>query len=159
MSILQAIPSSISGTYVLVFSLSERQMFRAGKKIEADLLPGHYLYIGSAFGPGGLRARLNHHIHLRASARWHVDYLNRVACLKEIWYTTATKRREHDWVGLFQHLTELSLPVEGFGSSDCLCWAHLFYSEKFPLFEHFKNLLKQFFPDDPPLQRLTIVKL
>jgi len=156
MSVLQTIPSSVPGTYVLLFFLSEQQKFRAGKKIEINLLPGYYLYIGSAFGPGGLRARLNHHIHLRASARWHVDYLNQVAVLKEIWYATTARKREHDWANLFQQLTELFLPVEGFGSSDCQCRAHLFSSEKFPFFEYFKKFLNQFFPDDPLLQRLTL---
>ncbi len=40
-----------------------------------NIIPGFYAYVGSAFGPGGLRARIRHHLESVAQPHWHIDYL------------------------------------------------------------------------------------
>ena len=47
---------------------------------------GNYLYIGSAFGPGGIKARLRHHLFSTAAPRWHIDYLKACGNIAEIWF-------------------------------------------------------------------------
>ncbi|HYA22015.1 MAG TPA: DUF123 domain-containing protein [Thermoproteota archaeon] len=37
--------------------------------------PGLYLYVGSARGPGGLRARVARHLRRDKVRKWHIDYL------------------------------------------------------------------------------------
>jgi Uri superfamily endonuclease len=49
-----------------------------GRLGEFDLVPGFYAYVGSAFGLGGLRARIGHHPESTAEPHWHIDYLLKV---------------------------------------------------------------------------------
>lgn len=90
--------------------------------------PGTYYYAGSAFGPGGLRARLNHHIKGAARRHWHIDYLRSKAGLQGAWVSQDGDRLEHQWAAKISSLSQISTPVAGFGASDCSCPAHLFYS-------------------------------
>ncbi|MGC9523845.1 MAG: GIY-YIG nuclease family protein, partial [Anaerolineae bacterium] len=46
---------------------------------------GTYLYVGSAWGPGGLRARLSRHLRGSPKVRWHVDYLRAHADPIAVW--------------------------------------------------------------------------
>lgn len=50
------------GTYGHVLSSSMPGLIRVGRLGGLQLQPGFYVYIGSAHGPGGLRARLAHHL-------------------------------------------------------------------------------------------------
>ncbi|BES82251.1 hypothetical protein PABY_18180 [Pyrodictium abyssi] len=64
------------GVYVLVFVLQEGYRGLVGRRLEARLGPGAYAYVGSAWGPGGLRARLCRHLYgRRGRMHWHIDYL------------------------------------------------------------------------------------
>ena len=91
--------------------------------------PGYYLYIGSAFGPGGVHARLKHHCRLSTKLHWHIDYLRQHAEVVNTWYV-ADQRYEHRWAQQLDAIEELSVPVAAFGSSDCTCESHLFFSDK-----------------------------
>ena len=46
-----------SGVYVLIFKLEASLEVEVGRFGRQMLPAGHMLYVGSAFGPGGLRAR------------------------------------------------------------------------------------------------------
>lgn len=74
------------GTYVLVLRSSTTRTIFIGRLGKLPLRPGSYLYIGSAFGPGGLRARIWHHSHRAERPHWHIDYLRRHAQLEAVWY-------------------------------------------------------------------------
>ncbi len=62
------------GTYLLLMKWDE-DLPLSGRFRGHTLPPGHYLYAGSARGPGGLRARLSRHLKRRKKIRWHVDQL------------------------------------------------------------------------------------
>ena len=49
------------GTYVLIASLAQMKRLEIGRLGTFDIKPGFYAYVGSAFGAGGLRARIGHH--------------------------------------------------------------------------------------------------
>lgn len=49
-----------SGTYILILSSPARSTIDVGRLGRMTLAHGYYLYVGSAFGPGGLRARIAH---------------------------------------------------------------------------------------------------
>lgn len=94
--------------------------------------PGFYIYVGSAFGPGGLRARLSHHLNPPEKKHWHIDYLRQQADIVDIWFTHDPVRREHEWAKEFEALPEIIIPFPGFGASDCKCNSHLFYIHSEP---------------------------
>lgn len=88
----------------------------------ARLPAGTYLYLGSAKGGGGIRARCTRHMAREKTLRWHVD-----------WLTTRARRvRALPFPGgnecaLVAALEAVgTVPVPGFGSSDCAtCESHL----------------------------------
>jgi len=46
------------GTYVLVMEVGQMRRLAIGRLGNFELVPGFYLYVGSACGAGGLAARL-----------------------------------------------------------------------------------------------------
>ena len=73
------------GTYVLIAFMAQMKRLEIGRLGVYDIVPGFYAYVGSAFGPGGLRARIGHHLESTASPHWHLDYLLGVAEPVEVW--------------------------------------------------------------------------
>jgi Uri superfamily endonuclease len=62
------------GTYVLVACASRMKQLEIGRLGTFTIVPGFYAYVGSAFGAGGLRARLGHHLESTAAPHWHIDF-------------------------------------------------------------------------------------
>lgn len=120
------------GTYVLVLQSTHVQSIVVGRLGVLDVRPGTYVYIGSAFGSGGLRARVARHASVTKRQYWHIDYLLDVVRLTEIWYAAGTEKQEHLWAKAIARIPGASVPMRGFGSSDCLCEAHLFHFAKRP---------------------------
>jgi Uri superfamily endonuclease len=118
---------SLPGTYALVLIPSNTKPINMGKIGVLRVQPGFYFYVGSAFGPGGLKARLDHHKKTTTRARWHIDYLRRQTKLKDIWDSLDPMRREHQWAEVMASIEGVSVPLSGFGSSDCDCNSHLFF--------------------------------
>lgn len=79
--------ASAHGTYALILSSATDCLLQIGRLGQLHVQPGFYVYVGSAFGPGGVRARVWHHQRSSARPHWHVDYLRRTARLVEVWYT------------------------------------------------------------------------
>lgn len=120
---------SARGVYVLHLWL-EQPVFQitVGKLGQFDLAPGHYYYVGSAFGPGGLAARLRRHSAVAKRLHWHIDYLRPQLTLRTIWVALTNERLECRWCAALAHLPELSRPIPHFGASDTGCGGHLFYA-------------------------------
>lgn len=123
---------SLKGTYVLVLAASSKALLQIGRLGRLQVNPGFYVYIGSAFGPGGLKARVSHHKKISIRPYWHIDYLRTVTRIEEIWYTYDSVCREHQWAEAFMHCRDASVPVLGFGSSDCRCKSHLYFFQNLP---------------------------
>ena len=123
------------GTYVLALRLDEARTISIGRLGEFDFPAGHYLYTGSALGPGGLGARLaRHHRRLghRKRPRWHVDYLREVAVWNRAWVRASSQRLECEWAERLRSLGGARIVAAGFGASDCRCPAHLVYVPVLP---------------------------
>jgi Uri superfamily endonuclease len=114
----------LPGSYLLSYHAREAFRVQIGRLGVFDGCPGWYLYVGSAFGPGGLRGRMNHHLHSTASPRWHIDYLRGVCRIVQIRYSVGV-RLEHDWASTLCAGAGGSIPLPRFGASDCKCPAHL----------------------------------
>jgi len=127
------------GTYALVFTAKRKKRLVIGKLGAFNLQPGCYVYVGSAFGPGGLKARIGHHRKSSSRRHWHIDYLTSALDLKEIWYTCDPIHREHQWATIIANTRGGSAPLAGFGSSDCRCNTHLFFFKSKPGSKNFRR--------------------
>jgi Uri superfamily endonuclease len=137
----------LPGTYALIFSSTAEKPVGIGKLGIIYLKRGFYIYIGSAFGPGGLKARIRHHLKNSSRPHWHIDYLAPMLKPHEIWYTYDPVRREHQWAELHADARGASIPLPGFGSSDCGCPSHLFFYQSPPSGRYFSRRLRSRFQD------------
>ncbi len=136
-------PESARGTYVLILRLSNPAVLTIGKLGSFPFAEGWYAYVGSAFGAGGLRGRLRHHLNSQHGLHWHIDYLARAAPIEAIWYLASEVGYEHHWANLLTALPDTTLPVKRFGASDCKCPSHLFHFPVRPNFAQFQALTSE----------------
>lgn len=130
------------GTYALILSSWKRTVIKIGRLGRMRLERGFYLYVGSALGPGGLHARIAHHARHSKRPHWHIDYLRCHTRLDQIWCCRGTARREHVWARAIQELQGASIPLPGFGSSDCDCASHLYFFDRPPSRRAFERILR-----------------
>jgi Uri superfamily endonuclease len=128
------------GTYALLCTSASSEIIDVGRLGRLQLQPGFYLYIGSAFGPGGLRARIDHHRHESPKPHWHIDYLRLHVPLTSVWFTYDHRCREHLWARVAEAGLDGELLFAGFGASDCNCCSHLVYFKQPPNFRRFAVL-------------------
>ena len=103
---------------------------------------GYYIYVGSAFGPGGVLSRVSRHCRKAKSKNWHIDYLREFATPISIWYSNAPVHLEHRWAEALAKMKHTT-PVLGFGCSDCRCEAHLFFTAMEPELGAFASAVRQ----------------
>ncbi len=116
------------GCYALHLHLSQPRTLRIGQLGRFTFPSGEYIYVGSALGSGGLRARVGRHLRGDGKVHWHIDYLRRaVAEVQNCFYTVTDKPLECEWSKALAALPDAMVPVPYFGSSDCRagCISHL----------------------------------
>jgi len=112
------------GAYVLILELARSVPLRVATLPRIHLPPGRYAYVGSAKGPGGIRARVRRHLRRGKKRHWHIDHLT--ACAEVIEVVAHPDQDECDIVERLLRERGTITPVAGFGSSDCKrCAAHL----------------------------------
>jgi Uri superfamily endonuclease len=146
------------GTYVLISNVTELKRLEIGALGEFDIIPGFYAYVGSAFGSGGLRARIQHHLESTAEPHWHIDYLLTVASPIEVWCATADRKLEHHWADLFENASQFRVPIPRFGASNYhrSRASHLFYSKRRPSFSWFQGQVRARFEDVEVEQHIVL---
>jgi Uri superfamily endonuclease len=127
------------GTYALVFLCEAPFHAVIGKFGPTRIASGYWVYVGSAFGPGGLRARLSHHLRPSPRPHWHLDYIKFGLHPVEIWATDDGAKRECEWAGVLSTLKGATRPIAGFGASDCSCRSHLVHLPRRPDFSDFSK--------------------
>jgi Uri superfamily endonuclease len=114
------------GTYVLLIQVPYKVQLSIGALGDIKLEAGYYAYVGSALG--GLEARVQRHMGENKKIHWHIDHLLTRGRVIDAIQGETTERKECAVAGeLAKHLK----PIAGFGSSDCKCGSHLFYSLDF----------------------------
>jgi sugar fermentation stimulation protein A len=117
------------GSYLLLLRLARGRVIEVGQLGRQEFAAGWYIYVGSAMA--NLDARMARHRRLTKKHHWHIDYLRPLATEFEALPIRASERLE---CGLARELGEIApVAVPGFGSSDCECPGHLFYSPIAPL--------------------------
>ena len=129
------------GTYALILEAGTGFKITVGKLGPLAGKPGYYVYVGSAFGPGGVNARLKHHRQIARKPHWHIDYLGLELSFNEVWYTHDDQKRECEWVSVLTGMKGALTPFPGFGASDCTCPTHLVFFKSRPSFQGFRKRL------------------
>jgi Uri superfamily endonuclease len=101
----------VAGLYLLHVWLEQEATLVPSRLGPQTFRRGDYLYVGSARGSGGLRARILRHARSGRSpaSHWHIDTLLAPADLLGAWWSP------------------LEGQPDGFGASDCRCEGHLVY--------------------------------
>jgi len=143
MNIVDALPAA-KGAYVVWLKANAHSRVTIGKLGTMQLQPGYYAYIGSAMGPGGIRARLRHHLRIAVRPRWHIDYLRPACEVCELWYGVTDDKIEHCWVVAIADLPGAMIAMPGFGASDHPGATHLFRFDAVPSVEALVTQLRCF---------------
>ncbi len=114
----------LRGSYILVIETPSPQELTIGSLGRLSLAPGFHAYVGSALN--GLEHRLRRHLRVNKRNHWHIDYLlcGRSA-ITEILVGPSEEKTE---CLLAQFLNKNLRVIPKFGSSDCRCPGHLFFS-------------------------------
>ncbi len=113
-----------TGTYLLVMQSSVSYTVEVGAKGTILLREGTYLYVGSAFGAGGVEARVRRHARTDHAKHWHIDYIRPHCTLQGACISYADTKLECLWARTLLDMACTSAPGQGIGSSDCDCPAH-----------------------------------
>ena len=130
----------MTGSYILILKLPERQEKMIGKLGRITFAAGFYAYVGSALN--GLEARLYRHLREDKKRHWHIDYLlHSETSITEIIVSPGVEKTE---CLLSQALASRLTHVPGFGCSDCRCDSHLYFCpDRITLLSETKEALHQ----------------
>jgi Uri superfamily endonuclease len=107
--------------------------------------PGYYVYLGSALGPGGLKARVGRHLRAGKKLKWHLDYISSVFHPVALRCELSTVSLECEWAAKLADGGG-GVIAPGFGSSDCSCPSHLlFFNKNNPHFGSIGDMLSTCF--------------
>ncbi len=111
---------SVKGYYVLVIRVNSIINIHLSRN-EWIIKPGIYFYIGSAKGPGGLKARVSRHYTRSKKKHWHIDYLT-ANTNTEIEYIVLIIPLNPERIDLESYLAQRFYgkleAMKGFGTSD-----------------------------------------
>ncbi len=159
-------PTNLGGTYVVIFFLATAATVTVGALGTFDFPAGYYGYVGSAFGPGGVRARTGRHRRRDiARKKWNIDHMKPTFRAIEVWWTNDPIRRECSWSAALAATPGFDCPAAGFGSHDCrvnradnfgapdgrLCRAHLYLTQTHPGVYDFADRLVDLQPEHAPV--------
>lgn len=125
-----------NNTYILLINIPRNLKISVGKLGEVNFKKGFYLYIGSE--KRNMEKRIERHLRKKKKKFWHIDYLlsHKLVKIEKIWVTQ--KYRECE-IADFLFSGGLDF-IKRFGSSDCRCKSHLFYTGEKPTKINFLNL-------------------
>jgi Uri superfamily endonuclease len=113
----------VKGTYVLIIHVPYDLPINIGELGKIEFREGYYAYVGSALG--GLESRVGRHQRKDKKLHWHIDYLLTRARVIDFVYAPGGEKLECE---IAKELAKNLPSIHGFGSSDCKCESHLFYS-------------------------------
>ena len=112
---------ALPGAYLLLVKLRTVTFVKLPNRPSVPLVPGDYIYAGSANGPGGLKARVSRHMRRGKRRRWHIDELTETGDVLGAWIFPGGSECD-----LVETNSALPVPIAGFGSTDCKhCRSHL----------------------------------
>jgi sugar fermentation stimulation protein A len=129
------------GSYLLIVKLAEAAAITTGRLPESFFQAGYYVYVGSAMN--GLSSRLARHRRQNKKIHWHIDYLT--AAASQVIPIPIRSSDRHECKVAESLSSFMEMGPRGFGSSDCECATHLYFSSAHPLeSEEFHQFLRNF---------------
>lgn len=113
----------MKGVYLLPLQIDESQPISIGRLGVQYFTMDFYAYVGSALN--GLETRVNRHLNRKKKYFWHIDYLPDKACIYEVVLIPTEEKLAYT---LAMALKEKLVCISRFGSSDCHCPGHLFFT-------------------------------
>lgn len=111
------------GAYALILRLARETRLDIASLGWPVLPAGLYLYAGSAWGPGGILARVSRHLRKGKAKVWHIDHLTEAATVEDV---VAFPGGRECAIADFAVAHGAPAPIHRFGASDCrTCEAHL----------------------------------
>jgi Uri superfamily endonuclease len=137
---------ALPGSYVIAGGVAGKNNLDHKRWSGTAIPEGVYFYCGSARGTGGLRARICRHLNQTASKFWHFDYLKPYLLVEKLWWICTEKNLECDFVCSLLSIKGASIPLSGFGASDCTrnCDSHLVFFLNGQSFTMFDDVFKKF---------------
>ena len=88
----------VSGIYLLLILFLDNSKVNIGKFGDLVIRKGLYVYVGSAMGSGGLRARIGRHLKTNKKLKWHIDYIlsDKNSRIVGIIFSRTSKKMESD---------------------------------------------------------------
>jgi len=123
----------MKGIYTLIILVNTKSRLKVGKLSYFNFKKGYYAYTGSALGAGAtsLKRRVARHLKKEKSKNWHIDFLlaNKNAKVTAIIAAESNVNKECQINNLIKNIEGTSIPIVGFGASDCKqnCKSHLIY--------------------------------
>lgn len=117
-----------TGTYALYLKIEQETKISVGRLGIFVFPAGYYVYVGSALGSGGLRARLSRHQRGDKKLYWHIDYFLLHANIVGVQVDSSGERLECRWAQALLSVPGAQVIAPRFGASDCRCPAHLIYT-------------------------------
>ncbi len=137
-------PPEEKGVYALIIKAKHDTEVTAGSLGPVKLASGYYVYVGSALGPGGLKARISRHLNRSKKLKWHIDYLLSHSSAEIVGVICAVTNKRYECRIVHELLKHGAYaPVRKFGATDCRekCPAHLLKHDK-PISEIIIDILK-----------------
>jgi sugar fermentation stimulation protein A len=129
------------GSYLVLLKLEQAKQIAIGRLGRTKFPKGYYVYVGSAMSH--LTARLARHGRKHKSPHWHIDYLSKETNSFAALPVRSSQRLECEMAQALSLILKQGPP--GFGSSDCSCFTHLFWSPENPLhMQAFHDMLQGF---------------
>ncbi|MGQ9787835.1 MAG: GIY-YIG nuclease family protein [Candidatus Hadarchaeaceae archaeon] len=127
------------GIYALLIYVPYDLSLNIGQLGAVDFKRGYYAYVGSALG--GISTRVRRHLRREKKLHWHVDHLLLHARAVDV---VAARGRGRKECSVAAELAKRLSSIKGFGSSDCDCKSHLFYS---PDFDELRTVVAESFKE------------
>ncbi|MGC8987684.1 GIY-YIG nuclease family protein [Infirmifilum sp.] len=142
---------TLKGIYALIIKVQEPIHFMF-KRENVCLKPGIYVYIGSARGPGGVKARVDRHRKPQKKIRWHIDNVTSSPHARVLGVVFASSPGPECVLTPILEDLGFTHPIKGFGSSDCKlgCYSHFLRcnSEITKCYDDVREAFKQSFLND-----------
>lgn len=130
-----------TGIYILKIKLDRPTILSYGKNHISHFPKGYYYYVGSALN--NLEARVTRHLSQEKKIHWHIDYLLKQAAIENIYFKITTEKKE---CSIARILAKKLDNIPHFGSTDCTCKSHLYYSKNPPSLNLTKDLQFENYP-------------
>jgi Uri superfamily endonuclease len=116
--------STEPGAYLLSINVSKQLLLEIASLSVPTLASGRYVYCGSAYDPGGIRARVRRHLRRDKSVRWHADCLTMAGRVSKV--AVLVGGSECALMEGLRTLPGITAPVPSFASYYCrACPSHL----------------------------------